>query len=169
MHRFVGMLSVVPLGRLLHVPTLPTTLHDLHAVSQALLQHTPSMQKLLKQALLALHAMPFSSSQSLDALHDCVGPVQAPSSCPLGTAVHVPRLPATLHASHKIVHVLLQQTPSTHRVLTHSLPAAHVIPLDFLQLPAPSHALFIPTLHAELIAVGGFEGVPCALQTSLVH
>ena len=162
-------MSCDPAGELLQVPNDPVTLHDLHAVSHALLQHTPSTQKLLKQALPAAQAIPFSSSQSLDSLHDWVLPEHMPSSCPLGTAVQVPKLPPTLQASHNVVHALLQQTPSTHRVLTHSLPAAQVKPSDFLQLPAPSQALFIPTVHIELIAVGGFDGVPCALQTSLVH
>jgi len=51
MQRFVGELSVLPTGRLPHVPTLPATLHDLHTVSHALLQQIPSAQKLLRHAL----------------------------------------------------------------------------------------------------------------------
>jgi len=53
MQRFVGTLSWLPAGKLLHVPTVPVTAHDRHATSQAELQHTPSTQKSLRQALAA--------------------------------------------------------------------------------------------------------------------
>jgi hypothetical protein len=52
-HRFVGAVSMLPGGKLPHVPMLPATPQDWHAVLHALLQHTPSTQKLLKQASLA--------------------------------------------------------------------------------------------------------------------
>jgi hypothetical protein len=38
------------------------------------------------------------------------------------------------------VQALLQQTPSTQKLFTHSLAAVHVSPLIFLQLPEPSQA-----------------------------
>jgi hypothetical protein len=52
---FAGALSWVMAGKLLHVPSLPATLHDLHAALQLLLQHTLSAQALLKQASFVAH------------------------------------------------------------------------------------------------------------------
>jgi len=108
------------------------------------------------------------SSQSAPTLQALV-PLHVPSSVPMGTSEQVPTVPATLHARHVVVHVALQQTPSTQNVDTHSVPPPHVLPSDFLHVPLPSHASLPLTLHAELMAVGGFDGLPCALHKSCVH
>lgn len=155
-----------------HVPLIPPVFAFEHARQRPvhiLSQQTPSAQKPLKHELPPLHVCPFSSSQSAPVLHETVGPVHIPSSVPLGTSAHVPTLPAILHARHVVVHVSLQQTPSTQLVLTQSPPAAHVLPRDFLHVPLPSHASLPLTLHGELTAVDGFEGLPCGSQRSCVH
>ena len=52
---------------------------------------------------------------------------------PIGTGEHAPSIPATLHAWQSVLtpspQPLLQQTPSTQKSLTHSLPALHPVPL----------------------------------------
>jgi hypothetical protein len=104
----VGLLSGCMAGILLHVPTLPVTLHALHAVLHELLQQTPSAQLLFKHVLLTLQGWPFSLSHS-PALQDTLSPVQVPSSTPLGTLTHLPRLPETLHDLHAVVQLFSQQ------------------------------------------------------------
>jgi hypothetical protein len=52
--------------------------------------------------------------------------------------VHVPRLPATLHAWQVPVHAPLQQYPSTHRPLVHSTAAEQVPPLAFFAAQVPA-------------------------------
>jgi len=48
--------SSLAFGTLMQVPTLPGTLHDLHADPHPALQHTPSTQKPLKQSTASIHA-----------------------------------------------------------------------------------------------------------------
>src|SRR5262249_28789525 len=63
------------------------------------------------------------------------GTVAVMSCEPACRFTQVPSLPATLHAWQVLVHALLQQMPSTQRLLPHSLAAAHVLPFDFLCIP----------------------------------
>jgi hypothetical protein len=56
---------------------------------------------------------------------------------PDATGLHVPTLPATLHASHALPHAELQHTPSTHWPLPHWLAPVQVAPLDCLGTHAP--------------------------------
>src|SRR5436305_694561 len=58
--------------------------------------------------------------------------------------VHEPTLPVTLHDWHELQLALSQQTPSTQKPLTHSLPAMQVSPARSLQLPEPSQACVPP-------------------------
>lgn len=53
---------------------------------------------------------------------------QSASLVPDATDVHVPRLPATLHATHAPVHAVLQQTPSTQPPLAHCDDDVHASP-----------------------------------------
>ena len=63
-------------------------------------------------------------------------PLHAPAHAPVPphgvrcvvTAVHVPRLLAFEHDSHCPVHAALQQTPSAHTPLAHTLPAVQASP-----------------------------------------
>lgn len=64
--------------------------------------------------------------------------VPAPAHGVLGvvTALHVPGLAALTHDSHWPSHATLQQTPSEpHTPLEHSVAAAHVVPLAFVDAP----------------------------------
>jgi hypothetical protein len=68
----------------------------------------------------------------------------------------------TLHDWHVPVHAELQQTPSTHMLLKHSLAAAQVEPFSFLQLAMPSHES-VPVQFGESSRFAGtFEHVPNA-------
>ena len=59
---------------------------------------------------------------------------QPPSrSVPAARFVHVPTLPATLHARQGPEHVELQHTPSMHCPDEHSTALLQVEPLDFLE------------------------------------
>jgi hypothetical protein len=59
----------------------------------------------------------------------------------LGTNVHVPMLPVTLHARQVPVQALSQQTPSTHTPLAHCALIVHACPFFARHAPAPSHTL----------------------------
>jgi len=112
---------------------------------QSALQQTPSVQKPLAQSLSLPHIVPLSASP-FTAVH-CPLVLQA---CPAvqvswvpfssGSAAHVP-LPVTSHAWHAPVQAVLQQTPSTHGLLTHSLLALQLCPLLFRQVPPAMHTL----------------------------
>jgi hypothetical protein len=57
-------------------------------------------------------------------------------SCPAGTAVQTPGLPASAHDRHVPVQVVVQQTPCSHRPELHSGAVVHAVPMGFLpQLP----------------------------------
>jgi hypothetical protein len=58
-------------------------------------------------------------------------------SVPAGRFVHVPTLPARLHARHGPVHVELQHTPSTQLPDAHSQPWEQLAPLDFSATHCP--------------------------------
>jgi hypothetical protein len=57
---------------------------------------------------------------------------------PETTGLHVPTLPATLHASHAPPHAVLQHTPSTQLPLPHWLAEVQVTPLACLGTHAPA-------------------------------
>ena len=54
---------------------------------------------------------------------------QPSSSLPSGVFEQVPSLPAMLHARHRPLHELTQQTPSTQKLLRHWLSAVQMAPL----------------------------------------
>jgi hypothetical protein len=62
--------------------------------------------------------------------------VRVPRGAPL-TAMHVPTLPATLHASHCPVHSVSQHTPSAHFPVGQlaAVAAVHAAPYGNLQSP----------------------------------
>jgi hypothetical protein len=87
------------------------------------------------------------------------------SSIPTATFAHVPMLPAMLHALQVSGHAVLQQTPSTQKLLKQSLAAAQVWAFSFLQAPFPSHELvpMQPGESSELAET--FEHVPTLPMT----
>jgi len=57
-------------------------------------------------------------------------------SRPVGTLVHVPRLPASAHDWQVPAQALAQQTPCSHRLVAQSLGAVQVMPVGrFVQAP----------------------------------
>jgi hypothetical protein len=56
---------------------------------------------------------------------------------PDGLTAHVPKEPLRLHALHEPLHALLQQYPSTHRLLVHWLAAVQVWPFGRFARHAP--------------------------------
>lgn len=66
------------------------------------------------------------------------------------TAVHVPALPPTSHASHWPVHVDEQQTPSTHLPEPHCVPEVQTTPSPREQVPTP-FALQVAGATQELL------------------
>ena len=65
---------------------------------------------------------------------------------PAATGLHVPSLPARLHASHEAPHVELQQKPSTQLPLVHSEAAEHAPPLGFWLVQTPLKQV-LPLAH----------------------
>jgi len=57
---------------------------------------------------------------------------------PAESGVHVPTLPATLHASHALPQAVLQHTPSTQLPLPHWLLAVHAPAGVFFGTQAPA-------------------------------
>ena len=97
----------------------------LHAV----LQQTPSTQKLLWQSAAAPQGSPFASFWHAPApLHACAPLHSASGSAPTGTNVHVPRLPALSQASQMPVQPEAQHTPSMQRPVAHSAFWLHTEP-----------------------------------------
>ena len=73
------------------------------------------------------------------------------------TLVHVPIDPATLHAWHWFLQSLLQHTPSTQKLLVHSLLAPQATPFAFFGAHEVT-AQYVPEAHAEsLVQVGGHD------------
>jgi hypothetical protein len=155
-----------------HVPLIPPVFaleQAWHNVLQGPLQQKLSRQLPFRHSFELVHDPPISLSHVPSELHEIVVPEQAPSSVPLDTLLQVPIEPARLQARQSVVHALLQQTPSAQNVLTHSVGIPQAVPLDFLHVPDPSHALFPFSLHAVLMGEFGFDGTPLMLQTSNVH
>ncbi len=65
------------------------------------------------------------------------GHMLAGTTVPAASAAQEPALPVTLHDEQAPHDGLLQQTPSVHMPLRHSVPAAQVVPsgLRFVQIP----------------------------------
>ncbi len=57
---------------------------------------------------------------------------------PAATGLHMPTLPARLHASHAPPQAALQHTPSTHWPLPHWLLVEHATPFVCLGTHAPA-------------------------------
>jgi hypothetical protein len=149
-----------------HVERQPLGLHvyGKHAFASEALQAPNPSQTGAGVKVVALHA----SSPHL---------ARAPWGGPT-TAVQVPALPATSHASHWPSQALSQHTPSIHSVLMHSLPPPHAVPAAFLatHLPPPqknplahSPSPVHPVAHAPAVhsTKGEHEArVPCGATPS---
>jgi hypothetical protein len=61
------------------------------------------------------------------------------------TVTHVPALPPSLQAWHWPPQALLQQTPSAHTPLVHSVPAAQTVPLALAGWQVPVRSQYFPT------------------------
>jgi hypothetical protein len=129
---------------------------------QAVLQQTPSTQKVLKQFALIEQMVPVSDLHAPTPSHDCDAPEQVPtSSWPAVTFEQVPTVPVRLQAWHVVVQALLQQTPSTQLPLKHSTVLAQPSPISFLQTPMPSQDWFTPEhVLTSSWPEGTFEQVP---------
>jgi hypothetical protein len=82
----------------------------------------------------------------------------------LATLVQLPAWPATLQAWQVPQLALVQQTPSTQLLLSHSVPAAQAWP-GRLRPHAPS-VQNLPGAQSELLAQTVTQAVPAALQAS---
>src|SRR5580704_10754822 len=93
-------------------------------------QTLPAQQRPLAHWPFIVHACPSAARQAPLPLlpSHASGATQALLSVPpCGTVVQVPTWPATSQLWQVVVQALLQQTPSTQKVLTHSLPTAHAV------------------------------------------
>jgi hypothetical protein len=135
--------SDCPCGTKEQVPCFPETPHDTHVPSHALLQHTPSMQKLLAHWAESVQELPSAvlqmpaPSQALPLLH---GIIPLESGTFTGVNEQVPFSPATLHDWHVPVHAVSQHALSTQEPLAHSLLLEQELPFASLQAPRPSQA-----------------------------
>jgi hypothetical protein len=133
--------------------------HALQALVHAVLQQTPSTQKLLRHSDAAVHAAPFGSLHAPEPLHTSAPLHSLSGSWPLAMLPQVPSAPenffAAVHAWHGRLHTLVQQTPSVQKPLAHSVPWLHGAPVPSsahdvlpLQLAAPAHSLSgsVPTM-----------------------
>jgi hypothetical protein len=131
--------SFWPAGVFVHSPKKPGTLHCVHVLPQALLQHTPSLHMPLRHSPgPCMHGCPLSLRQ-VPAPLQLLEPVQfGASSSPASVLEQVPTKPGTLHCLQSPAHEVWQQTPSTQKLLRQS-PAAglHGVPISFLHRPLP--------------------------------
>jgi hypothetical protein len=99
------------------------------------------MQLPLVHSALAPQTAPFARSAHAPAPLQFVAPGHSfAGSVALGTLLHVPMLPDTLHALQTPTHEVLQHTPSMHCMLAHSLFAPHAAPFGPpTQAAAPLH------------------------------
>ena len=132
------------------MPRAPERLQARQSPLQPPLQHTPSTQKaeahwedavqaapsafLLAQVPLSQMKPPLQSASSVQPWRQPLLPLHTAAphspagSAPSGSAMQVPRLPATLHASQVPVQALPQHTPSTHRPEPHCPAALQAVP-----------------------------------------
>jgi hypothetical protein len=99
-------------------------LHEKHAAVHVVLQQYPSTHNPDRQSLARLHVCPFVFLHPPLPSH-AFGARHVGSVCPDARLVHVPRLPARLHAWHVPAHVVEQHTPSMQLPDAHCVPAAH--------------------------------------------
>ncbi|MEN9797935.1 MAG: hypothetical protein RL653_1631 [Pseudomonadota bacterium] len=151
----------VPAGAAVQVPSRPGTLQAWHGPLQAVVQQYPSTHWPDRHCPGAVQALPAGKSPShapevqvLPGLQSAAasthGEMQAPCpshhafpqsperSCPRGTSVQVPSVPATLQALQAPVHGVLQQYPSTHSAEAHSLAATQLAPFAFFSWHVPA-------------------------------
>ncbi len=152
---------VLPAAMGLHVPSLPATLHASQEAPQPELQQKPStqlplthseaepqvpplgfwlVQAPLKQVLPLAHWLLLVQAVGQDAevpLQRNGAQVGLPE-LPTATAVHVPTLPATLHALQEPPQAESQHTPSTHWPVPHWLFAVHALAFVFFGTHAPA-------------------------------
>ena len=76
---------VSPAGTLVHVPTLPGSVHDAHVPPQAALQHMPPTQAELAQSVVATHVLPLAQGGQLP---------------PQSTSVSLPSLILSVQLAH---------------------------------------------------------------------
>jgi len=163
-HSLAGSL---PFAMFEHVPTEPARLHAAHVPAHAVLQHTPSTQLPLTHSAPSEQAAPIAKNPHAPAPLQLTAPTHSfAGSCPFAMLEHVPSEPATLHAWHVPEQAALQQYPSTHEVLRHALPAAHVCPLSSLHKPAPLHAPFAHSFAGSIV-FGMFVHVPS--EPAMLH
>jgi hypothetical protein len=100
--------SVWPAGTRWQVPFWPPPTQVTQTLLHAVLQQTPSTQKLEAHDPFVLQGWPFFSVQVPAALQILV-PEQVGGSSALTTVVQTPRLPGRPQLRHDAVHELLQQ------------------------------------------------------------
>jgi hypothetical protein len=119
-------------GAIVHVPSAvapSVSSHTSHAPEHAVLQHWPSTQKPLAQALLAPHGCPCESAHVPDAVHVFEPVHESGSWVFAGTLAHVPTEPARLHIWHVLQSALVQHTWSTQLPLAQLSPIVHAVPV----------------------------------------
>jgi hypothetical protein len=89
----------MPVGTLLHWPSVPASAHDLHAPVQAVAQHTPCAQTLLAHSVAMEHAAPMGFLPHEPATHTL--PVLQ-----LASVAHCPEHLPPLHANGTQVSAL---------------------------------------------------------------
>lgn len=140
------------MGNGLQVPTLPASLHETQAPVQAPLQHTPSAQNPLAQAVAPVQAPPLAVLQAPVPSH-AWSPEQLPGTwVPAAANTQAPALPGTLQDWHGPPHDAdPQHTPSTQLPEEHRLAVAAVHPVP---LPRPV------TLYDQVSSVAVPFGMP---------
>jgi hypothetical protein len=99
-----------------------------------LAEHTPPLQKL---PLLHCASEVQAAGHEVDEPLHTYAPHVGEPGVPATTGLHVPTLPATLHASHAPPQAELQHTPSTHWPLPHWLAPVQEAPLVCLGTHTP--------------------------------
>jgi hypothetical protein len=171
MHSSLGS---VPLMIGPHVPSVPCPAtvaeHAWHVPVHAVLQQTPSTQKLLKQLAAPGQETPSADLQFPFPSQDWFVPEQVPtSSWSNATLVQVPTVPDRLHAWQVASHAELQQTLSAQKPLRHSELVEQAAAISFLHVPIPSQDWFAPVQAGTPLASswpeGTLEQTPTALGT----
>jgi hypothetical protein len=118
---------------------------------QVELQQTPSTQRLPGHSAGLVHGVPIGARVQLPDPEQANVPKHSLSgSVPAGMLPQVPSTPepflAAVQAWQGLVQLELQQTPSAHCPVMHSLPRLHAVPFGLLHAPlahtaAPAHSL----------------------------
>ncbi len=109
----------LPFGMNAHVPRDDATSQRRHMPVHVVLQHTPSMQRLLRHSASIVHVAPSVPRHTPAPLHAIGATHVTGSDVPDGTSAHVPSDVDSEHVSHTSVHGEPQHTMSTQRVLVH--------------------------------------------------